>query len=85
MLSMTLASLDQSIVTTALPRMASELGGLAHLSGVVTAFMLTSTIATPILGTLSDLYGRRRLLLTNAAKPAILGRRALSPRAGSSR
>ncbi|MEY4412886.1 MAG: hypothetical protein RIQ53_179 [Pseudomonadota bacterium] len=67
MLSMVLASLDQSIVNTALPRMASELGGLSHLSWVVTAFMLTSTIGTPIVGKLSDLYGRRRLLLAAIA------------------
>lgn len=62
-LSMVLASLDQSIVNTALPRMASELGGLAHLSWVVTAFMLASTIATPIFGKLSDMFGRRNFLL----------------------
>lgn len=59
---MMLASLDQSIVNTALPEMASDLGGLAHLSWVVTAFMLCSTIATPIYGKLGDMYGRRRLL-----------------------
>ncbi len=63
MLAMSLASLDQSIVNTALPAMASDLGGLAHLSWVVTAFMLSSTVATPIFGKLSDMYGRRGLLL----------------------
>ena len=62
MLSMMLAALDQSIVNTSLPQMASDLGGLAHLSWVVTAFMLCSTIATPIYGKLGDMYGRRRLL-----------------------
>lgn len=62
MLSMVLSSLDQSIVNTALPQMASDLGGLAHLSWVVTAFMLCSTIANPIYGKLGDMYGRRRLL-----------------------
>lgn len=62
MLSMVLSSLDQSIVNTALPQMASDLGGLAHLSWVVTAFMLSSTIANPIYGKLGDMYGRRRLL-----------------------
>jgi EmrB/QacA subfamily drug resistance transporter len=81
MLSMTLASLDQSIVNTALPRMASELGGLAHLSWVVTAFMLSSTIATPILGKLSDMYGRRRLLLLAIA--LFVGASALCGLAGS--
>ena len=62
-LSLILASLDQSIVNTALPRMASDLGGLAHLSWVITAFMLSSTIATPIFGKLSDMFGRRNFLL----------------------
>ncbi len=62
-LAMVLAALDQSIVNTALPSMAGDLGGLAHMSWVVTAFMLSSTIATPIYGKLSDMYGRRRFLL----------------------
>lgn len=62
-LAMVLAALDQSIVNTALPRMASDLGGLAHLSWVVTAFMLASTSATPIFGKLSDMYGRRAFLV----------------------
>lgn len=59
LLSMTLAALDQNIVNTALPRMVADLGGLAHLSWVVTAFMLTATVTTPLYGKLSDLYGRR--------------------------
>ncbi|WP_349295071.1 MDR family MFS transporter (plasmid) [Thioclava sp. 'Guangxiensis'] len=62
-LSMILAALDQSIVNTALPRMAGDLGGLAHLSWVVTAFMLASTSATPIFGKLSDMFGRRAFLI----------------------
>ena len=61
LLSMMLAALDQNIVNTALPRMAGDLGGMAHLSWVVTAFMLTSTTTTPLYGKLSDQYGRRRL------------------------
>jgi EmrB/QacA subfamily drug resistance transporter len=60
-LAMVLAALDQSIVNTALPRMASDLGGLNHLSWVVTAFMLVSSVATPLYGKFSDMYGRRRL------------------------
>jgi EmrB/QacA subfamily drug resistance transporter len=63
MLAMVMASLDQNIVNTALPRMASDLGGLAHISWVVTAFMLTSTITTPFYGKLSDMYGRRRMMI----------------------
>jgi EmrB/QacA subfamily drug resistance transporter len=64
MLALTLASLDQNIVGTALPRIVSELGGLAHLSWVVTAFMVTSTISTPLYGKLSDMYGRKPLFFT---------------------
>jgi EmrB/QacA subfamily drug resistance transporter len=61
MLALTLASLDQNIVSTALPRIVSDLGGLAHLSWVVTAFMVTSTTSTPLYGKLSDMYGRKAL------------------------
>jgi EmrB/QacA subfamily drug resistance transporter len=56
---MFLAALDQSIVATALPQITSELGGLEHLSWVVTAYLLTSTAATPLWGKISDLRGRR--------------------------
>ena len=55
LLAMLLAALDQNIVNTALPRMVGDLGGMAHLSWVVTAFMLTSTTTTPLYGKLSDL------------------------------
>ena len=56
-----LASLDQNIVATALPGIVSELGGLAHLSWVVTAFLVASTATTPLYGKLSDFYGRRAM------------------------
>ncbi|MBD0292223.1 MAG: MFS transporter [Jiangellaceae bacterium] len=59
MTGMFLAALDQSIVGTALPRIVSDLGGLNHLSWVVTAYLLTSTASTPLWGKISDLYGRR--------------------------
>jgi EmrB/QacA subfamily drug resistance transporter len=59
MAGMLLAALDQSIVGTALPRIVSDLGGLSHLSWVVTAYLLTSTAVTPLWGKISDLYGRR--------------------------
>jgi EmrB/QacA subfamily drug resistance transporter len=57
-----LASLDQSIVSTALPTIVADLGGLEHLSWVVTAYILTSTIVAPIYGKLGDLYGRRNTI-----------------------
>nr|WP_312892666.1 MDR family MFS transporter [Allostreptomyces psammosilenae] len=60
MLAMLLAALDQTIVSTALPTIASELGGLEHLSWVVTAYLLASTVATPLWGKLGDMYGRKR-------------------------
>jgi EmrB/QacA subfamily drug resistance transporter len=61
MMGMFLAALDQTIVATALPTIAGELHGLNHLSWVVTAYLLTSTISTPLWGKLGDLYGRKRL------------------------
>lgn len=63
MLALALSAMDQNIVSTALPRIVGELGGFAHLSWVVTAFMLTSTVTTPLYGKLSDIYGRRRLFV----------------------
>lgn len=62
MLTMLLAALDQTIVSTALPRITSELDGLSQLSWVVTAYLLTSTASTPIWGKISDLYGRKIML-----------------------
>jgi EmrB/QacA subfamily drug resistance transporter len=59
MAGMLLFALDQGIVGTALPRIVSDLGGLDKLSWVVTAYLLTSTAATPLWGKVSDLYGRR--------------------------
>jgi EmrB/QacA subfamily drug resistance transporter len=61
MTGMLLAALDQTIVATALPTMVGELGGLNHLSWVVTAYLLTSTASTPLYGKISDLYGRKIL------------------------
>jgi EmrB/QacA subfamily drug resistance transporter len=60
-LGMLLAALDGTIVATALPRITGELGGLNHLSWVVTAYLLTATISTPLYGKLGDLFGRGRL------------------------
>jgi EmrB/QacA subfamily drug resistance transporter len=63
MLAMVLASLDQTIVSTALPTIVGDLGGLNHLSWVVTAYLLASTVSTPLYGKLGDQYGRKRLFL----------------------
>src|SRR4051812_3761040 len=62
MLVMLLASLDQTIVSTALPTIVRELGGLEHLSWVVTAYLLAVTVVTPLYGKLGDLYGRKIVL-----------------------
>ncbi|MFF4355487.1 MDR family MFS transporter [Streptomyces sp. NPDC001604] len=64
LLGMLLAALDQTIVSTALPTIVSDLGGLDHLSWVVTAYLLASTAATPLWGKLGDQYGRKRLFQT---------------------
>ncbi len=61
MLAMLLAALDQTIVATALPRIASDLHGLNKLSWVATAYLLTSAISTPLYGKISDMYGRKRI------------------------
>ena len=57
MLAMLIAALDQTIVSTALPTIVGDLGGLTQLSWVVTAYILTSTISTPLYGKIGDLYG----------------------------
>src|SRR5438046_3597566 len=62
MLVILLASLDQTIVATALPTIVGDLGGLQHLSWVVTAYLLSSTVTGPIYGKLGDLYGRKIVL-----------------------
>ncbi|MEU0602344.1 MDR family MFS transporter [Streptomyces sp. NPDC006393] len=64
LLGMLLAALDQTIVSTALPTIVSDLGGLEHLSWVVTAYLLASTAATPLWGKLGDQYGRKKLFQT---------------------
>lgn len=63
LLGMVLAALDQTIVATALPAIVADLHGFAHLSWVVTAYLLTSTITVPLYGKLSDLFGRKRLFV----------------------
>jgi MFS family permease len=57
-----LAAMDQTIVATALPTIVADLGGLDHLSWVVTAYVLASTVSAPLYGKLGDLYGRRSMV-----------------------
>jgi EmrB/QacA subfamily drug resistance transporter len=67
MLTLLLAALDQTIVTTAMPRVIAELRGFEHYAWVTTAYLLTSTAVVPIAGKLTDLYGRRVFLLGGVA------------------
>lgn len=60
-----LASLDQTIVSTALPTIVAELGGIDHLAWVVTAYLLTSTVVAPLYGKLGDLFGRRLMVMVS--------------------
>src|SRR2546428_13423925 len=61
-LALWLAALDQTVVSTALQAMVGDLGGLSYLSWVVTAYLLTSTVAGPLYGKFGDLYGRKIVL-----------------------
>lgn len=76
MLAMLLGALDQTVVATALPTIVGELGGLSHLSWVVTAYVLAATAATPLWGKIGDLYGRK--LLFQIAIAVFLAGSALS-------
>ena len=57
-----LAALDQTIVSTAMPIMVADLGGMDHITWVITAYLMASTIGAPVAGKLSDLYGRKIVL-----------------------
>jgi len=81
LLAMLLAALDQTIVSTALPTIVRDLGGIDELSWVVTAYLLTATVSTPLWGRISDLYGRKRLF--QAAIALFLAGSALSGMAQS--
>jgi EmrB/QacA subfamily drug resistance transporter len=62
-IAMLLAQLDNMVVGTAMPRIVGELGGVQHLSWVVTAYVLATTVSTPLYGKLGDLYGRKNLFV----------------------
>jgi EmrB/QacA subfamily drug resistance transporter len=80
-LGVLLAALDQTIVATALPTVAGELGGLTDLAWVVTAYLVAETVSTPLYGKLGDVIGRKRVLI--AAIVLFLAGSALSGLAGS--
>jgi EmrB/QacA subfamily drug resistance transporter len=61
MLAMLLSALDQTIVSTALPKIASDLNGLSKYSWVATAYLLTSAVSTPLYGKISDMFGRKKI------------------------
>src|SRR6266851_2025244 len=63
LLALLIAMLDQLVVSTALPRIVGDLGGLNHLAWVVTAYILASTVTTLFYGKLGDMYGRKRFLM----------------------
>jgi EmrB/QacA subfamily drug resistance transporter len=67
MLSLFLASMESTVVATAMPTIVGQLGGLEHYSWVFSAFMLASTTAVPLYGKLSDIYGRRNLYVSAMA------------------
>jgi EmrB/QacA subfamily drug resistance transporter len=63
LLTLIIAMLDQLVVSTALPRIVGDLGGLNHYAWVVTAYILASTVTTLLYGKLGDMYGRKRFLM----------------------
>ncbi|MBK8836981.1 MAG: MFS transporter [Anaerolineae bacterium] len=67
MLSLFLASMESTVVSTAMPTIVGKLGGLSIYSWAFAAYMITSTTATPIYGKLSDVFGRRRVYVTATA------------------
>jgi multidrug resistance protein len=67
MVTLLLAALDQTIVGTAMPRIIAELQGFDHYAWVTTAYLLSSTAAVPIVGKLSDIYGRKLFLISGTA------------------
>src|SRR5690242_5878453 len=63
MLTMFLAALEQTIVATALPTLGRQFGDVSNLSWVITAYLLAATAVAPVFGTLSDIYGRRVMVI----------------------
>src|SRR5215471_11401184 len=68
LLTMFLAALDQTIVATALPTIGRQFNDVSNLSWVITAYLLASTAVAPVFGTLSDIYGRRAMIITSLSR-----------------
>ena len=79
MLGMFLAALDQTIVSTALPTIVGDLGGLSRLSWVVTSYLLAATVSTPIYGKLGDMYGRKPVFLAAILIDVVIVRLVIAP------
>ena len=79
MVTMLLASLSQMVFSSALPTIVGELNGVDHMAWVITAYMLASTIMMPVYGKVSDIFGRKPLLikgvLASGVGPAFRARR----------
>lgn len=67
MMAMFLGSLDQTVVSTAMPRIMADLGGFSHYTWVTTAYLVTSTIMMPVIGRLTDMYGRKGFYIAGIA------------------
>ncbi|MDD5092882.1 MAG: MDR family MFS transporter [Dehalococcoidia bacterium] len=67
MLAMFLSSMDSTVVGTAMPRIIADLGGFAHYTWVTTAYLVTSTTVVPIIGKLTDIYGRKWICIVGIA------------------
>src|SRR5215208_5666258 len=80
-LAVLLAALDQTIVATALPTVAGDLGGVTDIAWVVTAYLVAETVSMPLYGKLGDVVGRKRVLITSIV--LFLAGSALSGLAGS--
>src|SRR5712671_6893771 len=67
LLSLSMAAMEMTVVSTAMPTVVGDLGGIHYYSWVFTAYLLTSTVTVPIYGKLADLYGRKPVLLAGIA------------------
>ena len=71
MLGMFLSALNQTIVATALPTIGRDFGDFENLSWVIIAYLLSSTVVSPLYGKLSDIHGRRTMMLVAISRPML--------------